>query len=127
MQTQEIPRHEWRSFFDTFSLKHEGWLAAVEILGADVGAQKEVRALPLAGVSVSSGGDESETIAIDLGMAPNDHVSHAIADPTNVWLEQTDEGADAALEIEASDGTKTLLRFRSTVPAEFVDRVVLDQ
>ena len=126
MQTQEIPRREWKGFFDSFSRQHEGWLATLEVLTADVGAQEEARELPLAGVSLSSGGDETEAISIDLGTRPDEHVSHAISDPTAVWLEQTEEGANAALEIERADGTKTLLRFRSPMPAEFVDGVVLD-
>jgi hypothetical protein len=126
MRTQEIPRSEWRQFFDSFSRQHEGWLATLEVLGADVGAQEEGRELPLAGVSLSSGGDEAEAISIDLGMTPDKHVSHAISEPTAVWLEQTEEGANAALEIEVADGTKTLLRFRSPMPTEFVDGIVLD-
>jgi hypothetical protein len=126
MRTKEVPKNEWRRFFDTFSRQHEGWLATLEVLGADVGAQEEGRELPLAGVSLSSGGDETEAISIDLGTKPDEHVSHAISEPTAVWLEQTEEGANAALEIEAADGTKTLLRFRSPMPAEFVDGVVLD-
>jgi hypothetical protein len=126
MRTQEIPRDEWRGFFDSFSRQHEGWLATLEVLGTDVGAQEEGRELPLAGVSLSSGGDETEAISIDLGTTPDKHVSRAISAPTAVWLEQTDEGANAALAIEVADGTKTLLRFRSPMPAEFVDGVVLD-
>src|SRR5881394_3382293 len=90
MQTQEIPREEWNSFFDSFSRQHEGWLATLEILAANVGAQEEARELPLAGVSLSSGGDETEAISIDLGTKPDKHVSHAISEPTGVWLEQTE-------------------------------------
>ena len=124
MQTQEIPREEWNSFFNSFSRQHEGWLATLEILAANVGAQEEARELPLAGVSLSSGANETDAISIDLGTKPDEHVSHAISEPTAVWLEQTEEGANAALEIEVADGTKTLLRFRSPMPAEFVDGVV---
>jgi hypothetical protein len=39
---------------------------------------------------------------------------------------QTSEGANAALEIESADETKTLLRFRSALLPEFVDGVVLE-
>jgi uncharacterized protein DUF5335 len=126
MRTQEIPRSEWKGFFDTFSRQHEGWLATLEVLGSDVGAQEEAHELPLAGVSLSSGGDETAAISIDLGTTPDEHVSHAISKPTTVWLEQTEQGANAALEIEVADGTKTLLRFRSPMLAEFVDGEVLD-
>jgi hypothetical protein len=126
MRTLEVPRSEWKGFFDSFSRQHEGWLATLEVLGADVGAQEEARELPFAGVSLSSAGDETEAISIDLGTKPDAHVSHAISEPTVVRVEQTEEGANAALEIEVADGTKTLLTFRSPMPAEFVDGVVLD-
>jgi hypothetical protein len=113
MRTQEIPRKEWSNFFDNFSRQHEGWLATLEILGSEVGAQEAAHGLPFEGMSVSSEPAESETIEISMGKRPDDHVSHAIEKPTRVWLEQTDEGASATLEIESEDQTKTLLSFRS--------------
>src|SRR5436189_3976439 len=121
MQTQEIPREEWNSFFDSFSRQHEGWLATLEVLGPNVGAQEEAHELPLEGVSVASEADKSESIAINMGKTAEDHVSHTITKPQHVWLEKTDEGADAALEIESAGDSKTLLRFRSAVPPELVD------
>ena len=125
MRTQEIPRQEWKSFFDSFSRQHEGWLATLEVLVSDVGAQEEAHELPLEGVSVASNTNQTETIAISMGRTLEDHISHTIVKPTHVWLEQTDQGADAALEIESADDAKTLLRFRSPVPSELVDGVVL--
>jgi hypothetical protein len=53
-------------------------------------------------------------------------VTHTIADPTRLWLEQTSQRANAALEIESADEVKTLLRFRSPLPAEMVDGAVLE-
>src|SRR5205823_5631656 len=126
MQTQEIPRQEWNSFFDSFSRQHEGWLATLEVFGSDVGAQEEAHELPLEGVSVASEADKSESIAINIGKTPEDHISHTITQPHHVWLETNDEGADAALEIESEDRSKTLLRFRSPVSPEFVDGIVAE-
>ena len=127
METKEIPRDQWRSFFDVFSRQHEGWLATLEIFGPEIGAQQEAWQLPLAGVTFESRGSEPETITIDLGKTPEDHVSHTISQPVHVWLEQTTEGANAALEIESADETKALLRFRSSMPPEMVDGVVLER
>jgi hypothetical protein len=42
-----IPLDEWAGYLDGFSRQHEGWLARVEVLGAEVGAQVEARELPL--------------------------------------------------------------------------------
>ena len=126
MPTREIPREEWNSFFDTFSRQHEGWLATLEILDSEIGAQEEVHERPLEGVSVASETDGSESIAISMGQTPDDHVTHAVQKPTHVWLQQTAERANAALEIESQDQSKTILRFRSPIPPEFVDGAVLD-
>jgi hypothetical protein len=126
MPTREIPRDEWTTFLDTFSRQHEGWLSTVEIWGTDIGAQEEARNLPLEGISVSRD-SVPETIAISLGNDAKDHVTHTVTNPTHIWLEQTSEGANAALEIESEDEVKTLLRFRSALPADMVDGVVLDK
>jgi hypothetical protein len=127
MSTQEIPRDQWKNFLDSFSRQHEGWLATLEVLGADIGAQQEARDLPLEGISATSTDEESREIAISLGKTPEDHLTHAVRKPTRVWLEETAEGAAAALEIESADEVKTLLRFRSPMPADMVDGVVLEQ
>jgi hypothetical protein len=123
MSTQEIPRSEWNSFLDSFSRRHEGWLATLEVMGPDIGAQREARDLPLEGITATTD-DESRAIAISLGKSPEEHVTHAVTKPTRVWLEETPEGAAAALEIESADDVKTLLRFRSPMPSEMVDGVV---
>lgn len=126
MPTQEIPRAEWNSFFDVFSRQHEGWLATLEVFAPDVGAQEEAHELPLEGISVASADQSPDSIAISLGKTPDDHVTHTITKPEHVWLNQTSGGANAALEIESENETKTLLRFRSAVPSEMVDGVVVN-
>src|SRR5204862_7927674 len=126
MTTKEIPRPEWNSFFDSFSRQHEGWLATLEVFDPDVGAQEEAHDLPLEGVSVASEADKSKSIAINMGKTAEDHISHTITKPQRVWLERTDDGADAALEIESVDEARTLLRFRSPMLPEFVDGVVAE-
>jgi hypothetical protein len=127
MPTQEIPREKWTKFLDTFSRQHEGWLVTLEVLAADIGAQQEASNLPLEGITATSTDDESQSIAINVGKTSEDHVTHTITEPTRIWLEQTSEGANAALEIESADDVKTLLRFRSALPADMVDGVVLDK
>ena len=126
MSTQEIPREDWNNFFDVFSRQHEGWLATLEIFGPEVGAQEEAHQLPFEGISIASGGNGADAIAINLGKTPEDHVTHTITKPEHVWLEQTSGGANAALEIESENQNKALLRFRSALPPEMVDGVVAD-
>lgn len=123
MQTKEIPKNEWTKFFDSFSRKHEGWLVNLEIFGPEIGAQVEQREMALEGIIDESDEVEGSTIMIMTGARPEGHITHSITHPTAVSLEQTDEGADAALAINSNDGTMTLLRFRSAVLPEMVDAV----
>ena len=123
MQTKEIPNNEWTKFFDSFSRKHEGWLVSVEIFGSEIGAQIEQREVALEGITDEWDEVEGSTIMIMTGARPEGHITHSITHPTAVSLEQTDEGADAALAIKSNDGTMTLLRFRAAVLPEMVDAV----
>ena len=122
MATQEIPRGDWEAFFDSFSRRHQGWLVTVEVMGADIGAQVEARRLPLEWIAAemkNNGG----LISIIVGDQAETHFTHLISAPTHVHLKQSEEGADEALEIEAEDGTATLVRFRSAILPEMVDGI----
>ncbi|HJP95403.1 MAG TPA: DUF5335 family protein [Pyrinomonadaceae bacterium] len=124
MSTQEIPRNQWNTFFDSFSRQHEGWLATLELLSTDLGAQEEANELSFEGISLNADDADSEAIVISLARTPADHVTHMIDHPKHVWLERTEEGADSSLEIESEADEKALLRFRSPVRPEFVDGIV---
>lgn len=124
MQTQEIPHEQWNSFFDSFSQEHQGWLATLELFSTEMGAQEEAHELPFEGISLSTESAQTESVVISLAQTTRDHVSHKIDQPTHVWLQQTPEGADASLEIEADDSSKTLLSFRSPIRPDFIDDVM---
>ena len=123
MQTKQIKPSEWPAFFDSFSRQHEGWLATLEILGPEIGAQIQEHDLPFEGITDEWDEIKGNTIMIMTGGEPDDHVTHTISHPTEVSLEQTDEGADAALAIKSEDGVMALLRFRSPVLPEMVDSI----
>jgi hypothetical protein len=123
MSTIEVTRNYWTSFFDTFSKQHEGWLASLEVLGDQIGAQHQVVELPLEGISVNAE-EDPESLIISFGKTPEDHVTHTVQRPRHVWVNQTVEGAHESLEIEHEDNQKTLLRFRSPVRPELVDGIV---
>jgi Family of unknown function (DUF5335) len=124
MEMREIPRDEWRSFFDIFSRQHEGWLATLEVIGQELDVQHEPREFPLKAISLTPTVDKSTAVAIELGKSSEDHFKHAVIEPAHVWLLRTPEGANAALKIESADKTKTVLRFRSPTSPELVDGVV---
>ena len=123
MKTKEIPRNEWQQVFNIFSRQHEGWLVTLEILGPEIGAQVEERGLAFQGIVNEGDEVQGNEILIMFGAKPDDHITHSISNPATVSLEQTDEGADAALAIKSADGVTALLRFRSAVLPETVDAV----
>ena len=124
MKTKRIPRTEWPKFFDSFSRQHEGWLSALEIFATEIGAQVEERELAFEGIVVEWNEALGSQIIIMMGAKPNAHITHTIANPTNVSVEQTDEGADVALAITSVGGAVALLRFHSPILTEMVDTVV---
>jgi hypothetical protein len=125
MKTQEIPRNEWPGFMDSFARRHEGWLADLEVIGSEIGSQMEGHQLPLEGITAELGNGKPDSIAIMLGADPDDHITHTITAPSQVSVEKTDEGADAALAIKSPDGNTTLLRFRVVMLPEMVDSVAM--
>jgi len=64
---------------------------------------------------------------MSLGNTPEDRVTHTITDRTRLWLEQTSRGQTELWRLKSADEVKTWLRFRSALPAELVDRVVLEK
>lgn len=107
--TTEIPREVWDRFFNRFSQDHETQFVAVEVMGRDIGAQVEGRSLLLSGIS--PGDDNRESIALSFHSLDGQHLTHMVNKPTHVWVQRAADNTDEALEIEAADGTTTLVRF----------------
>ena len=120
MPTREIKRNEWVSFFDSFSSRHQGWLATLEIMDPEIGDQTEARELPLEGITAELSERGPDQIEIIVGRQSDSHVSDTVVDPRQVWLKSSDEGADEVLEIKGENKT-VLIQFRSTILPELVD------
>lgn len=124
MKTREIPKAGWTQFFDTFSRQHEGWLITMEIFRNDIGDQVQERELKFGGITDEWDEVSGNSIIVMTGGNCDAHITHSINLPTHVSLQQTDDGADAALFIKSADGTIECLRLRSPMLPEWVDGVV---
>ncbi len=85
-------------------------LVSVEVMNGEIGVQPEVRDMPLEGLSAdppSKGG----TVSIFVEAAPDDHLTRLIASPQRILIEEDDAGGNAAMKIDAADGTSTLVNF----------------
>jgi hypothetical protein len=111
MQTRQIPQSEWPGFLNSFNSRHQGWLMNLEVFGPDIGAQVEGSLLVLEGLADEYDERHGNTIMIMTGEKPADHVTHSIAGVTEISLEKTEFGEDAALSIKGEDGNRTLLIF----------------
>jgi len=121
MVTREIPPGEWKEFFDEFTRRHEGWLVTVENFG-ELGAQVAAHERPLKGI-FAEGRTGSPAIEILTGDSPDETLTHVVAHPSRVRVEETAEGAESAVEIQSRDEGTTLIRFRATALPETVDGV----
>jgi len=115
MRNRLVPRTEWFRFFRDFSRRHGNSLVTVRLFSPTFGSQVESSGLPLEGIVSERAGHGP--ISIHLGKAPEKHVEHEIAVPTQVWVELSEDGVEQAVEIESQDGTRTVLQIVPAPPA----------
>jgi len=111
MHTIEIPQNDWTIRLDEFSRVHEGWPVSLDIESPALGAQSAFRQLGLMGVTAEPG--EGGTILMTVAVPMGGCLTHTIHAPVHVLIEETDAGAEAGLQVESADGTKTHLQFRT--------------
>jgi hypothetical protein len=122
MPSVEIPRDAWDATLNAFTRVHDGWLVSVERV-TDAGTRTAIHHLPLAGLSVDRLHGET-AIVISTARSASDHVTHVIAAARRVFLRKTEDGADAALEVESRDGAITVVKLRVAARPETVDGIV---
>jgi hypothetical protein len=108
MKTIEIAPTEWRDCLNAFTRAHRGGLVSVDVLGAELGVQPEVRSLPLVGIWDDPAGPD---IMMAVASSGAEQLTHTVHAARYLAIERTDAGADAAVEIQSSDGTTTLMTF----------------
>ncbi len=121
MAMQEIPRQDWVRFCNDYSRDHEGWVATVEVQGGDVGDHVEARDMPLRGVTFEEKGTDKGSIQIYLDQGSNTNETHTISRPTHVFVSHDSRGEE--LEVDAEDGTKTLVRLSGSGASKMSDRL----
>jgi hypothetical protein len=113
MPTIELPRETWVDRLNAFTMAHEGWMASLEVFGAEEGPQPAIVDLLLIGVSADRVNHDG-TVAISVARSAGEHLTRVIHDVARIYLEPSDDGATAALLIESADGTRTTVHLRAT-------------
>ena len=122
MLTTEILHKDWTRALDQFSLVHEGWLVSLDVLSPQLGVQTQLHEVPLLSVTAESGHDGPDVV-VAAARSDGEHFWHVSPGAARIRLEQTEEHADVALEVESADGTISILRFRTPALPETVDGV----
>jgi hypothetical protein len=109
---KEIPRREWIRFLDEFTREHQGWQVRVEVRDPEAGPEDvEVHDLPLQGISADDRGSEHD-VSIIVGDEQNPGLTHIIPGARRVLVRRTEAGNDEGLEIEAADGSRTIVQLQ---------------
>ena len=104
-----IPRDQWIPFLAQITRENRGAHAMLEVLGVDgIGRAVETEDRPFDGIAPDIKAGE-DSVWIYFGSTPEDHITHGIQRVKAIWMRPPIGGAGATLEIEAEDGTRTLL------------------
>lgn len=117
MRTRMVSHTEWRSFFRDFSRIHDGVLVTISVAEPGTAVHEEVLNQSLRGIRE----DDGEIFVHTGGCAGGEHLANRIRNVNSVVLQQTDEGADAEVDIASMDGSQTAVRFRTPALPELLD------
>lgn len=106
----EIKKENWMNFFDSLSRRRYEWKTSIEILNPEMGDQTLTEGLPLNGVTVETKGERT-SIEVSVGQGAGAHQTHTIIDPSRVAFLAAADGHGDVIDIEETDGTKTLITF----------------
>jgi hypothetical protein len=112
-----VPAVEWCGFLLRFSRRHRGWLATIHGFSQEAPLTR-VRSEALEAVTLEHG-DADYLMRVTLANG----ISLCAPRPRAVRVQQTDEGAEAALEIETASGAFIRVAFRATALPDQLDGV----
>src|ERR1700704_3523529 len=107
LTTREIPRGEWRAYFDEFSRNLPDTVASVEVIGAGGGAQIKAERPRLTGITYD---DRDDILVIGLdapGGLPED-LEHIVYEPQKIMVAEGD--GETVYDVEDAERTQTLVR-----------------
>ena len=114
----DIQQEQWEAYLDSFSKRNSGRMADLQILSDELGTQEEAKMLPFEDITVETKGSLASSVEIMLGgTGPADkrNLTHTVTQVRRIVPKTGVDGREDALEIEARDGAKTILIFK-TVP-----------
>ena len=112
----EIQPEQWQAYLDDFSKRNSGRIADLQVLSQELGTQEEAEMLPFRGITLETKGSLALSVEIMLGgtgAADNRNLTHTISQVRRIVPKTGVDGREDALEIEAEDGAKIILIFKT--------------
>jgi len=112
----QIQQEQWRAFLDDFSKRNSGRTADLQVLSEELGTQEEAEMLPFKGITLETKGSLASSGEIMLGgtgSADNRNLTHTVTQVRRIVPKIGADGREDALEIEAEDGAKIILIFKT--------------
>ena len=112
----EIQQEQWQAYLDDFSKRNSGRMADLQILSDELGTQEEAEMLPFEGITLDTKGFLASSVEIMLGgtgSADKRNLTHTVTRIRRIVPKTGRDGREEALEIEARDGAKTILIFKT--------------
>jgi hypothetical protein len=107
--TEEIEALRWHDSLELLSKENEGTDATIEVVSADFGDQEEAARIPLAYVEYDH---KDDVVIVGVGGLTARYpvvLRHIIEHPRRIAVTSSVPNALLALDIEAADGSKTLV------------------
>ncbi len=108
-ETKKIPTERWANWSATFTNGNRGRLIKIELVGDEAGAEPLADGAALVALDYDPAG-KGNNFVISYGdeAAPS---SHVVTGPVTVWQAQDESGLVVSLDIEAEDGSHTIVTF----------------
>lgn len=105
----EIRKGEWKQFLTDLSRRRFEWKTRAEVQEPEFGDQTLSDGLPFNGITLEHSTD-GDTIVLSFSEVGVRHQTHCIGNPSRLAFLEAANGEEV-LDIEESNGTKTLVRF----------------
>ena len=112
--TQEIPRDDWRRYFDELAKRLPTVEVTVEVIGSDVGDQLIGQRLRLTGITYDNK-DDVLVVGLDAPGGSPEELQHFVYNPQRIEVTENADGS-SVVEVEDAEDHKTIISY-APVPA----------
>jgi hypothetical protein len=117
MMVRDVPPTEWSSFLEQFSSTHRAWLATIH------GIERGVAVTRVPSQAIKSIALEHQVPNAIVRLTFVNGVSLSAPRPSAVRVQETEDGAQYALEVDTADEAFIRLAFRATARPDQLDGI----